>query len=70
MIVLASFGFALLLLDTSILIFLFVQSLRARGVRPITRPTQELADFMDDIKGHGYSVVRVSPDSIMVRSPR
>lgn len=36
----------------------------------VIRPSTELADFLDDIKRHGYAVVRVDPDSLLMRSPR
>lgn len=33
-------------------------------------PSQELSEFLADFKTHGYSFVRVDPDSVMLRSPR
>lgn len=33
-------------------------------------PNEELADFLTDVKIHGYGVVRLDPDALLLRSPR
>lgn len=32
--------------------------------------SQELTEFLMDVKNHGYSFTRVNPDSVLVRSPK
>ena len=32
--------------------------------------SQELTEFLQDMKGHGYSFVRVDPDDVLMRTPR
>jgi hypothetical protein len=34
------------------------------------QPSQELSDFLNDFKQHGYSFVRVDPTNVLLRSPR
>jgi len=33
-------------------------------------PSEELVDFLGDLKRHGYGVVRIDPENLMYRSPR
>jgi hypothetical protein len=47
--------------------FFFVRSLIKKTHQ---KPTVDLADFLDDLKVHGFGVVRLDPDSLLVRSPR
>lgn len=58
------------LLNTIALIALAFLKARDTGVKKITKPTTELADFLDDIKVHGYGCVRLDPDSLIRRGPR
>ena len=52
---------------TAILAFLKIKEV---GIRRILKPTEELADFLGDVRKSGYGLVRVDPDSVMRRSPR
>jgi hypothetical protein len=36
----------------------------------ITAPNAQLAEIVTDFQVHGYSVLRVAPDTVLVRSPR
>jgi hypothetical protein len=61
---------ALSLLNTLALAALAVVRYRESGVKRLHKPSTELADFLADIRHHGYSVCRIDPDTLMRRSPR
>jgi len=58
------------LINSAALALIALNQLKETRIKKILRPTTELADFLDDIKAHGYSVVRIDPDSIMARGVR
>lgn len=37
---------------------------------PQTVQTQELSEFLNDIRNRGFSFVRVDPDSVFLRAPK
>lgn len=58
--------FVLTLFNSAALAILAIAKHKKDG---IVNPTSELADFMGDLKRHGYSVARVDPDTVLRRSP-
>jgi hypothetical protein len=62
---------SLLCVQTCVLLyFVFLQFKKSGGKSFMPRrPSDELADFMADIKRHGYGVVRIDPDTVMRRGP-
>lgn len=61
--------FALTCINTGSLAVLAYCRYRESGVRRLTRPSTELADFLADIRHHGYGLLRVDPDTVMRRGP-
>jgi hypothetical protein len=61
---------ALSLLNTLALAALAVVKYRESSVKRLHKPSTELADFLADIRHHGYGVARIDPDTVMRRSPR
>ena len=43
---------------------------RLEEARKKPQQTEELTEFLRDFKNHGYSFVRVDPDSVIMRSPK
>lgn len=48
----------------------YLKSLKLQANRKILTQPELAALFIDDIRAHGYAVIRLDPDSLMVRSPR
>jgi hypothetical protein len=46
----------------------FAEMVEAAKKKPA--PTEELADFLSDLRTHGCGVVRIDPDNLLLRSPR
>lgn len=55
--------------NTAALVAFAVLKARDIGIKKITRPTTDLADFLDDVKKHGFGVIRLDPDTLMLRRP-
>ncbi len=53
-----------------ICLLLFIKFKEKGGVKRVLKPSEELADFLADIRRSGYGIVRVDPDTVMRRSPR
>lgn len=68
------FALALLLvlsaLNTAAIVVIVLLKLRETGIRRVMKPSTELADFLDDVKLHGFGVIRLDPDSLLARRVR
>jgi hypothetical protein len=68
--ILLSLVLALTLVNTLAIAVLAAKEFRTLGIKRVIKPSTELADFLDDIKSHGYGVIRLDPDTLMARGPR
>jgi hypothetical protein len=57
-------------INSAALAALAVIRYRESGIRRLNKPSTELADFLADIRHHGYGVLRIDPDTVMRRGPQ
>ena len=56
------------LLIISLLQIVYIFYLRKRIKQPAPpQPSEELSDFLTDVRGHGFGFVRVNPDNVFLR---
>lgn len=47
-----------------------LQKVRQNFASKVENPTTELVEFLEDLRGRGFGVVRIDPNRIMYRSPK
>ncbi|MHA2122433.1 MAG: hypothetical protein ACW990_14620 [Promethearchaeota archaeon] len=64
---------AIAVLSACAISYLIVQNIKLKQeiekIKKTPVPSEELTDFLRDVQVNGFSFVRVSPDSVLLRSP-
>lgn len=62
--------FLSLSLAANICLTAYILYLKKTPQKPPLQQSQELVDFIQDMKTHGYGVVRINPDNVFFRRPK
>lgn len=60
----------LLVVNSCLLLGIILTKFLELSKKAKKHPTDEAAEFLLDIRRHGYSFIRLSPDDVQYRSPK